>query len=62
MQMGCLADKEDESIVSENGKKSKQMDRTRGNPSAHHSQDTEQSQDMPSSELTQKCMLNLCQA
>ncbi|CAI5741802.1 unnamed protein product [Hyaloperonospora brassicae] len=47
-------DKEDGLIASENGEKSKQVDRTRGDPSAHHSQDTEQSQDMPSSELTQK--------
>uniref|UniRef100_A0AAV1V0J0 Nucleolar protein Dnt1-like N-terminal domain-containing protein n=1 Tax=Peronospora matthiolae TaxID=2874970 RepID=A0AAV1V0J0_9STRA len=47
-------DEEDVSIVSEKGKKSRQVDKIRDKSPVYRSQDAEQSQDMPSSELTQK--------
>uniref|UniRef100_M4BH18 Uncharacterized protein n=1 Tax=Hyaloperonospora arabidopsidis (strain Emoy2) TaxID=559515 RepID=M4BH18_HYAAE len=47
-------DGEDVSIISEKGEKSRQVDKIRDKSPVHRSQDAEQSQDMPSSELTQK--------
>ena len=58
--VGCLADGEDVSIISEKGEKSRQVDKIRDKSPVHRSQDAEQSQDMPSSELTQKRTLHIC--